>query len=214
MNRFNLFVAMLALLCSGAFLVGSAQDQQTIDATAQRQRPPRGRGPFPGSPTPGHSTGLPIRLGLLIPTGKLRPNGTTLADFIVTNIGTEPIKLPCSVLLFDSEPREELTLWLTSDAIKDQYAKDVNSGRLFKIEIIGISAELDGDSEEPGSYSVLAPNQSIRVHGPSPQLITGTHSFTAHAELIRTSNGTSERIGTADSEAVTTTLSMSSQRTQ
>jgi hypothetical protein len=206
MNRFKLSLAILILLCSGAFLIGSAQDQQTIDAAAQQQRPPRGRGPFPGSPTPGNSAGLPIRLELLMPTRELRPDETTIVDFIITNIGTEPIKLPSSVLLFNSEPREALTLWLTSDGIKDQYLY-TGSGRVIKFETVQISAEMDGRSDEPKSFLALAPSKSIRVHASSPQLKAGTHSFTAHAEFGRFSNGSGEAIGTADSEPVTATLS-------
>jgi len=209
MNRFKLSLATLTLLCSGVFLIGSAQDQQTIDAAAQQQRPPRGRGPFPGSASPGHSAGLPIRLELLMPSQKLRPDETTIVDFIITNIGTEPIKLPSSVLIFSSEPMDALTLWLTSEGIKDQYLND-GSGRLIKFEIVETSAELDSRSDEPKSFVVLAPNKSIRVHASSPQLKAGTHSFTAHAELGHMSNGTNELIGTADSEAVTTTLSSTS----
>ncbi len=124
------------------------EDQQTIDSTvAHRSRPAPGRGPFPGSSSPGHSVGLPIQLQLQIPTPELRRDGTTVVDFIITNVGTEPLKLPSSVAIFDS-PMEELNLWITSDAIKDQYAKDVNSGRLFKIGLVPISAELDGHSDE------------------------------------------------------------------
>jgi hypothetical protein len=130
MNRFNSFLAIFTLFYSSAFLVGDALDQQTIDATAQVLRPPPGRGPFPGFASPGHSAGLPIRLELRIPTGQLRPNGSTLIDFVIANIGTETIKLPSSIAMFNFEPREALTLWVTSDAIKDQYLKDTGSGRL------------------------------------------------------------------------------------
>src|SRR5713101_5487113 len=94
MNRSKLLVALVALLCPGVILVGSAQDELTIDATKQPSPPARGRGPFPGSTAPGHSAGLPIRLELLIPTGELRPDGTVLVDFMITNIETEPIMLP------------------------------------------------------------------------------------------------------------------------
>lgn len=206
MNRCKLSLAILTLLSSGAFLIGSTQDQQTIDAAGQQQRPPRGRGPFPGSTSPGHSSGLPIRLELLMPTRQLRADETTIVDFIITNIGTEPIKLPSSVLLFNSEPMQALTLWLTSDGIKEQYLRGEGSGPPIKFEIVEISAELDGRSDKPKSYLTLAPNKSIRVHASTPQLRAGTHSFTAHAELGLMSNGTNEGIGTADSEAVTTTL--------
>jgi hypothetical protein len=218
MNQSKRFLAIAALLFSGAFCVGFAEDQQTIDTTAQEMRPPRGRGPFPGSASSGHSAGLPIRLELLIPTGELQPDGTTRVDFIITNIGTEPIKLPSSVALFNFEPREQLTLWVTSDAIKDQYLGETGSGRLVLVKmkgVVSISAELDGTSDDPRSLYVLPPNKSIRVHASSPQLKSGTHSLTAHAELLRVSrvsNGsseviTSEGIGTADSDVVTTRLS-------
>jgi hypothetical protein len=216
MNQSKLFWAIVALLFSGASRVSFAQHQQTIDTTAQEMRPPRGRGPFPGSARSGHSAHLPIRLELLIPTSELRADGTTLVDFIITNIGTDPIKLPSSVALFNSEPREQLTLWVTSDAIKDQYLRETGSGRLVKIKgVVGIGAELDGTSDDPKSLYLLPPNESIRVHASSPQLKSGTHSFTAHVELLRVSrvsNGssdviTSERIGTADSDPVATRLS-------
>jgi hypothetical protein len=211
MNRFHSFWAIFTLFYSGAFLFGDALDQLTIDATAQVSRPPPSRGPFPGSASPGHSTGLPIRLELRIPTGQLRPNGSTLIDFVITNIGSETIKLPSSVAMFNFEPREALNLWVTSDAIKDQYLKDSGSGRLVKIEIVGINAELDGSSAETKSLYVLAPNKSLLVHASSPwNLKPGTHSFTAHAELLHVSNGSSERVGTADSRSVTTTLLTSS----
>lgn len=215
MNRSNLFSAIFAFLFSGAFHVGFAQDQPTIDTTAQVSRPPRGRGPFPGSARSGHTAGLPIRLELRIPTGELRPNGTTLVDFIITNVGTEPIKLPSSVVLFNFEPREALTLWVTSDAIKNRYVKETGSGRRIKIEAsVGISAELDGSGDDPNSWYVLAPNRSIRVGASSAQLKAGTHTLKAHAELLRISNGSSEGVGTADSHAVTTRLSTRSSKSQ
>jgi len=212
MNRLKLFVALVPLLCTDVVLVGSAQDKQdqlTIDATKQQSGPVRGRGPFPGSATPGHSAGLPIRLELQVPTGELRPDGTTVVDFIITNVGTEPIKLPSILVSPNNEGTEVLTLWLTSDAIRDQYLKDRKRG-LVKIESVPLSAQLYGRDDDPTSFYVLVPNKSIRVHGFSPQLKPGTHSLTAHAELVRLSNGTSNRLGTADSDAVTKTLSTTS----
>jgi hypothetical protein len=136
---------------------------------------------------------------------ELRSDGTTALDFIITNIGTEPLKLPSSVALVNS-PYEALTLWVTSDGVKEQYFKDATSGRLVKIEMVGISAELDGSSDDLTSFTVLAPNQSIRVHASSPQLKAGTDSFTAHAELAHITTKT-DVIGTADSVAVTANLS-------
>lgn len=208
MKRFSLLLAILVVLCSGSFLVGPAQDTQTIDATRQVQRPPRGRGPFPGSASPGHSAGLPIRLELVLSTSTLRHDGTTPIDFIITNIGTEPFKLPSSITIpKEGYPAEALTLWVTSDAFKDQYLRDATSGRLVKIlDLVGISAELDGISDDPTSFNVLTPNKSIRVHASLGQLKIGMHSFTAHAELARFRNGGTEVIGTADSKAITAVI--------
>jgi hypothetical protein len=220
MNRSKLLVALVALLCSGVILVGSAQDELTIDATKQPSPPARGRGPFPGSTAPGHSAGLPIRLDLLIPTGELRPDGTVLVDFMITNVGTEPITLPSSVDQ-NMERTAVLTLWLTSDAIKDAFLRDIKSGRPIKTEMVGTSAELYSRGDDPQSFHVLARNKTIRVHASSRVgLNPGTRSFTGHAELLRvtvdlninspahdTVNETSKEVGTADSEAVTKTLS-------
>ena len=135
------------------------------------------------------------------PTGELRTDGTTIIDFIITNIGTDPIKLPSSVALFDA-PFEALTLWVTSAGIQDQYVKDAGS---FKIEIVGISAELDGRSNDSKSFTLLAPTKSFRVRASSPQLKTGTNSFPAHAVLSQITD-TNKLVGTADSVAITTTL--------
>ena len=225
MHRLKLPVAVVALICLGAVFVLPAQDQLTIDATNQPSPPPRGRGPFPGSATPGHSPGLPVRLELVVPTGDLRSDRTTVIDFIITNIGTESIKLPFSIQqgnLLPTPPETEykadvMTLWLTSDAIVDRYAKDVTSGRLFKVDIVGTSANLYGRSDNPESFCVLAPNKSLRVHAHlGVQLKPGNDSLTAHAELDRLSirlndnspahntvDESAELLGTADSESVT-----------
>jgi hypothetical protein len=98
MNRLNLFVTCFGLFCSVMILAGESRYELTIDATSQPSPPPRGRGPFPGSDLPGHSVGFPVRLDLVVATGKLEPNSTTLIDFVITNIGAEPIRLPFSVL--------------------------------------------------------------------------------------------------------------------
>ncbi len=190
--------------CSGGCPI--LTPQKVIDATRQRARPQRGRGPFPGSESPGHSVGLPIKLQLLVPVSVLRPDGTEAVDFLIKNIGSDPIKLPSSVLLTNSEPHEVLTLWVTSDAIKDQFFTDTATGRLVKIATVPISAELGGSSDDPNSFDVLGPDEYILVHGSSPELKEGTHSFTAHAELLQISNGKSELTGAADSEPATTTL--------
>jgi hypothetical protein len=207
MHKLKLLAAIAPFLCASVFLVGSAEEKPeqftVIDATNQQSRPPRGRGPFPGSPNPGYTSGLPIRLELLIPSGELRANGTAGVDFVLTNIGTEPLKLPSSPILFNA-PMDSLNLWITSDGIKDWFLKDVATGQLVKIEIVPISAELDGVGAS--TFYILTPNKSIRVHASSPVLIPGVHVFTAHAEFAHISNRT-EVIGTADSEAVTTTIS-------
>jgi hypothetical protein len=197
------------------FVVAAQDDPLIVDATAQPSPPPRGRGPSPGSASPGHSAGLPIRLDLLTPTTALRSDGTLRVDFEITNVGTKPVSLPSSVNQNIEEQTSVLTLWLTSDAIRDQSAIDQQTGRLFKIEVVGTSAELCGRSDNPRTFTVLAPNKSIRVHASSRvQLNPGTHSITAHTELMRISNGKSEIVGIADSEAVIKTLSGPNPRDQ
>jgi len=207
MHRLKLLVALAALLSQGVMLGGSARDQLTIDATKQPSPTFKGCGPFPDSAAAGHSAGLPIRLELLIPTGELRPDGATLIDFLITDIGAEPIKLPSSVNQ-NMEPASVLTLWFTSDAIKDEYFKDVKSGRLIRVESPPTSAELYGRNADPQTFLVLAPNETIRVRAYARVALNpGTYSFTGHGELARLSHGTSELVGTADSEVVTRTLS-------
>ena len=206
MDRWKLLVPLAALLCPGVILVGSAQDQLTIDATKQPSPPPRGRGPFFGSASPGHSPGLPIRLELKVPTGELRPDGTTLIDFMITNVGTEPITLPISVDLYNSERTDLLTLWLTGD-VKD-WSPSLQIGRQVKSESVGTSAELYGHSNDPQTFHVLTPNETIRVHASSRVWMKpGSHSLTGHAELARVPHGTIELVGTSDSKSVTKTLS-------
>jgi Carboxypeptidase regulatory-like domain len=185
--------------------------QKVIGATGQRMRPPRARRPFAGSEIPGHSAGLPVKLQLLLPASEaLRSDGTEAIDFMITNIGHEPIEVPSSVSLVNSAQYEALTLWVTSDAIKDQFFTDAQTGRLVKIAAVPISAELNGSSVDPSSLDVLNPGEYILVHASSPELKQGTHVFTAHAELVQVSNGKSELIGTADSQPATTTLSAAS----
>jgi hypothetical protein len=211
MNRSRL---LLTLFAPGCLSLGfaMAQDLLTIDASTQLSGPARGRGPFPGSASPGHSANLPLRIALSVPSAALRPDQTLLVDFMITNVGTEPVRLPSS-LNPNLQPRTSvLTLWLTSDGIEDEYAIDTTSGRRFKLEMVGTSAELYGSSDDPRSFIVLAPNKSVRVHASSgARLQPGSHALTAHAELLhiitRGSSISSELAGTADAEAVTLTLS-------
>jgi hypothetical protein len=210
MSRLLLSLILLAINCLS---IVAGQDPMTVDATTQPSPPPRERALFPGSASPGHSAGLPIQLDLLIPTAELRLDGTVLVDFVVTNVGTQPIRLPSSVNQIEQQT-SVLTLWLTSDAIMDQYAIDQQTGRPFKIEAVGTSAELYGCSDDPRTFITLAPNKSMQVHASSRvQFQPGRHAATAHAEVIhlvmRNGLGSSENVGTADSRAVTKTFSAS-----
>jgi len=212
LDRLKLLVPLVLLLIPGVILVGLAQDQLTIDASKQPSPPARGRGPFSSSISPGHSTHLPVRLELRIPSGSLQPDGTTNVDFVITNIGDDVILLPSSTKENDGPSSYVLTLWLTSDAVKEAYFKDTASGRQVKIEMVLTSAELYGRSNDPHSFLFVAPNQSMKVHASSRvQLQPGTHTATAHAELLHLvahdSSISSELVGTADSETVTATLS-------
>jgi tetratricopeptide (TPR) repeat protein len=54
MKRSKLFWATIALVWSGAFVVGSAQDKQTTEATAHVTRTSPGSSPHQGSPSFGH----------------------------------------------------------------------------------------------------------------------------------------------------------------
>jgi hypothetical protein len=202
MDRLRLFVICFGLFSSITILVGGAQYQLTIDATRQPSLPARGRGPFPGSPLPGNSVGFPVRLDLFVPTGKLEPNGTTLVDFVITNIGAEPIKLPSSVDQ-NISGTHILTLYLTSDAISDAIVDGHfrNGDRIFPMT--PTSAELYGKRGDPRTFYLLAPNEAIRVHASTRfELKPGTHLLTAHAEFLRLSEGGPEGLGTAESIAV------------
>src|SRR2546429_318827 len=134
LDRLKLLVPLVVLLSPGLILVGLAQDQLTIDASKQPSPPARGRGPFPSSVSPGNSTHLPIRLELRIPSGPLQPDGTTLVDFVITNIGDDVILLPSSIKESDGPSAYLLTLWFTSDAVKDAYFKDKASEVNHKVK--------------------------------------------------------------------------------
>jgi hypothetical protein len=227
----KLLATMIAIACFGAVVVAWAQDELTVDATQQLAPPARARGPFPGSSSPGHSSGLPIRLDLALPSGDLTAEGTALTDFRLTNIGSGVIALPIAIhqgSLLPKPPNTEytvdwLTLWLTSDAI-DEYVEITSlDGQVhrLKTESPTTSAELYGRSDDPQTFYALAPGKSIVVHASSRvRLKSGSHSLTAHAELVRESisvNGItpdtvsawSQLLGTADSETRTKRLSTS-----
>jgi hypothetical protein len=137
-------------------------------------------------------------------------------DFRMTNIGREPIRVPVSIRQGNMLPKppdtlDFLTFWLTSDGIKDEsqagYLGDPKHGRLYKSESPETSAELYGRSDDPQTFHLLAPKQSLLIHASSRVAFKpGVYSVTAHAELTReffavepgpsTSN---KPIGTADS---------------
>ena len=198
MNRLKLLATCFAFFCSVLILAGESPYELSIDATGQPCPPSRGRGPFPGSALPGHSMGFPVRLDLVITRGKLDSNGTSLIDFIITNIGAEPIKLPISVNQNISQT-QILTLYLTSDATADEH---FSNGQLI-LDFQPTSAELYGQSGDSQTFHLLAPREAMRVHASTRfALRPGTHMLTAHAELLSLSEGTSEVLGTAESITV------------
>ena len=143
-------------------------------------------GPTPGSDLPGHSAGFPVRLDLALGTGNLEADGTKLIDFVITNTGGKPIKLPVSI---DGKiPQTQvLTLYLTV------------AGGSFPADHL-TSAELYGGSEDSQTVCLLAPGKAMRVHASTQfRLTPGSHSFTAHAELVKLVGGAPQLLGTADS---------------
>lgn len=107
-------------------------------------------GPFPGSGLPGNSAGFPVRLDLVVGTGKLERDGTNLIDFVFTNIGDEPIKLPVSVDQNIPHPTHVLTLYITM------------GGRFAVSSITG--AEAYGESGNSQTFCLLARGNAMRVH--------------------------------------------------
>lgn len=209
LNKTGSILALISFTCLSGALTVSAPVQVTVDATRQLAGPPRGRGPFPGSDSAGQSARLPIRLDLSVPTGELSPEGTILVDFLITNVGSDQIRLPSSVRHASDidRPYSLLTLWLTGDAIKKQNAKDQQTGRLFEVAFVATSAELCDDSGAAHSFAVLPPGASMLVHASSrAQVSPGSHSIVAHAELDRISSGAPELVGTADSETLRKTF--------
>jgi hypothetical protein len=65
-------------------LAGPPQYAAIIDATGQRANAPRGRGPFPGSASAGHSADFPVRLTAQFPQPELQADGTVLAYNLVS----------------------------------------------------------------------------------------------------------------------------------
>jgi len=198
-------ILLLALLSVASSCI-QAEVVATIDASKQPAPPPRGRGPFPGSALPG----LPIKVALVIPSTEIRADGKLLVDFVVTNLGTVAIVVPSSVNQNLEHQTSILTLWLSSDGIKEVYSRDIRTGRLFKNEAVGTSAELYANPDDPQTFTRLAPGKSLLVHADSRVgWNTGRHAIIAHAELVLLQDAVTliGSAGTADSEPVTTTLS-------
>jgi hypothetical protein len=184
MNRWKVIVSF-GLCCACTTLCGESRCQPALDATRQPAPPSRGRGPFPGSALPGHSAGFPVRLDLMVGTGKLEGDGTKTIDFVITNIGDEPINLPVSVDQ-NIPSTHVLTLYLTMDGS-------------FR-ETPDTSAEVHGESGNSQTFCLLSPGEAMRVHASTRfRLKPGTHSLTAHAELLKLAGGGSELLGTAES---------------
>ena len=186
MNRWKVIVTCLGLYCASATLSGESHCQSTIDATHQPVSASRGLGPTPGSDLPGHSAGFPVRLDLALGTGNLEADGTKLIDFVITNTGGKPIKFPVSID-WKIPQTQVLTLYLTV------------AGGSFPADHL-TSAELYGGSEDSQTVCLLAPGKAMRVHASTQfRLTPGSHSFTAHAELVKLVGGAPQLLGTADS---------------
>jgi len=196
------------------------EERLSIDATSQTSPPLRGRGPFPHSDKPGHSGAFPVELELIVPTGELRPDGTILVDFLLTNVGSESLYIPVQVneatLLNGNEnpafALDVLTLYLTSPGIHNEDVDLINPAtgevtKMLQSESLGTSSELYGREDDPRTLHKLETNGSIRVHASSRvRFKAGTWAITAHAELLRVANGRSEEIGTADAVPIAKTL--------
>jgi hypothetical protein len=198
MNRWKVLMTCGVVSYSVLMVAGKSQHELIIDTTNQPSPPMTGRGPFPGSPLPGHSPGFPVRLDV-VASGKLEANGTTLIDFIITNIGTEAIKLPFSVDGNTSLPRDILTLYLTSDAIEYGQLQSGESMLPFQ----PTSAELYAQRGDPKTFYLLAPSKALRVHASTRfRVKPGTHSFTGHAqfstEVVSSAGLTGEVLGTVE----------------
>jgi hypothetical protein len=202
-----LALLMLPSLATG--LAGRSQYAAIVDATGQRANAPRGRGPFPGAASAGHSADFPLQLTAQFPQPELRADGTAPVDFVLTNIGPTTIHLPIAVEAPPTNgPQSVLILWLTSDdGLVEHYFRDQATGQLVKIAAISTSAELLGDPTNPLTYAALEPDARLLVHASSRvQLKTGTHAIASHTQLLLVDGPPvvrSHLVGWADSAKVT-----------
>ena len=199
-----LVVTCVGISCSTASFSGELRQQFTIDATHQPVPASRGMGPLPGSNHPGHSAGFPIVLDLVIGTAQLGEGGRGFVDFVITNVGHEPITLPVSVenTVENTPPTQVLTLYISV----------ADGGGPVDLTT---SAELYGDSADPETFRLLARGKTMRVHASTRfRLPPGPHLLTAHAELLRQVGGTSKLVGTAESVGVQKLFTVQTPATQ
>ena len=102
-----------------------------------------------------------------------------------------PIRLPSSVREDSDRPFSLLTLWVTGDAIKKQYAVDQQTGRLFEVAIVVTSAELYDFGDDADGFALLPPNASMLVHASSHVELGLTRQLTGSV-IIRKSEGPGE----------------------
>jgi hypothetical protein len=181
----------MVLVAAVSAFAGRAQTQiqATIDATRGIPSARRGMGPFPNSGPSHQPSAFPVRLDLLIPSGRLKQDDTSLFDFVLTNVSSHAIRLPVSV---DSRSKHThvLTLYITSP-----------DGHLRGD--IPPCAELFGQADNPATFMHLLPGRSVVVHASSRFVVPIGHlSLVGHAEYLLLFDGTSTVIGSTDSNEV------------
>jgi hypothetical protein len=191
MKRWFASIMWVVLVPAASAFAGSSetQIQATIDATRGIPSARRGMGPFPNSELSHKPSAFPVRLDLLIPSGQLRQDDTSLFDFVLTNVSSHSIRLPVSVDA-RSKHTHMLTLYMTS-----------TDGHLRGD--IPPCAELFGQADNPATFMHLLPGRSVVVHASSRFVVPIGHlSLVGHAEYLLLSNGTSTVIGSTDSNEV------------
>jgi hypothetical protein len=191
MKRWLARIMCMVLVAAVSAFAGRAetQIQATIDASRGVPSARRGMGPFPNSGISQQRRAFPVRLDLLIPSGRLKQDDTSLFDFVLTNVSSHSIRLPVSV---DARGRHThvLTLYITS---ADGHLRGD----------IPPCAELFGQADNPATFIHLLPGRSVVVHASSRFVIPIGHlSLEGHAEYLLLSNGTSTVIGSTDSKEV------------
>lgn len=191
MKRWLASIVWVVLVPTTCAFAGSSeiQIQATIDATRGIPSARRGMGPSPNSGLAHQPSTFPVRLDLLIPSGQLRQDDTSLFDFVLTNVSPHSIRLPVSVDA-RSKHTHVLTLYITS---ADGHLRGD----------IPPCAELFGEADKPATFMHLLPGRSVVVHASSRFVVPIGHlSLVGHAEYLLLSNGTSTVIGTTDSNEV------------